>query len=110
MSFFQGARDFKMGKVKVNNIEGNYTDRRSYNTVNDHSVNHSTVYHQENARGPIYNGNITGGVNTFSGGTVTYGPGRSYTSPAQMPSQKKKKSEYFFLTTSWLMILIRVVN
>ena len=100
MSFFHGAHDFKMGKVQFNNVEGNYTDRRAYHTVNDNSVNNSTVYHQENARAPIYNGNITGGVNTFSGGTITYaklsGPGRSKTSPAQMSSQKKK-SEHIYL-------------
>ncbi|KAJ2913841.1 hypothetical protein MD484_g6549, partial [Candolleomyces efflorescens] len=91
MSFFQNARDFRMGKVQVNNIEGNYTDRRSYRTVNDYSTNNSTVYHQENSRGPIYNGNINGGVNTFTGGSVSYGFGRSYSSPSHGPSQKKKK-------------------
>ncbi|RXW16367.1 hypothetical protein EST38_g9485 [Candolleomyces aberdarensis] len=95
MSFFQDANNFKMDNVSFRNVQGNYNDRRSYNTVNDNSVNNSTVYHQENAKAPIYNGNITGGVNTFSGGSVTYatlsGAGRSKTSPAQMPSQKKKK-------------------
>ncbi|KAJ2930354.1 hypothetical protein H1R20_g6743, partial [Candolleomyces eurysporus] len=97
MSFFQEASNFKMNNVNFRNIQGNYHDRRSYNTVNDHSVNNSTVYHQENAKAPIYNGNITGGVNTFSGGSVTYatlsGAGRSKTTPTQMPSQKRKKTE-----------------
>ena len=104
MSYFQNASNFEMDNVDFRNIQGDYLDRRSSNTVNDESVNNSTVYHQENSKAGIYNGGITGGVKTYTGGTVTYSNSRPNSRPqpypAQMASQTPwKKSKCFTFMT-----------
>ncbi|RXW11274.1 hypothetical protein EST38_g14581 [Candolleomyces aberdarensis] len=87
MSFFRNASNFNMDNVDFRNIQGDYLDRRSYNTVNDESVNNSLVYHQQNSKAGIYNGSITGGVKTYTGGNVAYSSSRPNSIPQPYPAQ-----------------------
>ncbi|RXW19687.1 hypothetical protein EST38_g6164 [Candolleomyces aberdarensis] len=59
---FPGGSIFQHINNDYVSIRGNYSDRRSYTTVNDHSVNNSEVYHYQNGKQPIFNGDVTGGV------------------------------------------------